>query len=178
MFIAQFILGIFELIQYPPGSAIFIFGLAILTAVVSNLITRIITDTAQIKRLNKQIRLHKQSLKKAEKEGDTKKVIQLKRKNKYIQKITGRIAKERIKPLVFTFAPLIIVFFLLNGFFNPGTAILVAYTPFRLGSVPLIGTLIGTFDSTGYGLYFVFWYMICNFGLSTIIGRALGSSGE
>ncbi|MHA1836233.1 MAG: EMC3/TMCO1 family protein, partial [Candidatus Odinarchaeia archaeon] len=123
---------------------------------------------------------HKEAMSKAEKEGDTKKLIQLKRKSKYIQKISTRMAKERIKPLVFTFVPLIILFFVLNGFFTTGTGspILVAYTPFRLGNIPFLGDLMGAFDSIGYGLYFAFWYMICNFGIATIISRALGTTGE
>lgn len=176
---AAFIPGIFELIQYPPGSALLVVGIAVLTATISNLISRLLTDTSQLKRYTKQIRLHKEALKKAEKDGDAKKVIQLKRKNKYIQKITGKIAKERIKPLIFTFVPLIVIFFILNGFFNSGgAAILVAYTPFRLNTIPLLGNLLGAVDATGYGLYFVFWYMICNFGITTVIGRALGTSGE
>ena len=171
--------GIFEIIQYPPGSAILVVGIAVVTALVSNLITRLLTDTAQLKRYTKQIRLHKEALKKAEADGDTKKIIQLQRKNKYIQKISGKMAKQRLNPLIFTFVPLIILFFILNNFFtSSGSPILVAYTPFRLNTLPFIGTLLGKVDSIGYGLYFVFWYMICNFAIATVISRALGTSGE
>ncbi|WEU39862.1 MAG: TMCO1/EMC3 family protein [Candidatus Odinarchaeum yellowstonii] len=171
--------SIFEVIQHPPGSALLVIGIAIATSVISNLITRLITDTDQLRRYSKQIRLHKEALKRAEMEGDTKKILQLQRKNKYIQKITGKIAKERLKPLIFTFVPLIILFFILNGFFTlGGSPILVAYTPFRLNNVPFLGNLLGSVDSTGYGLYFVFWYMICNFALATVISRVLGTTGE
>lgn len=171
--------AVFEIIQYPPGSALLVIGIAVASSLISNLITRLITDTDQLRRYNKQIRLHKEALKKAEMEGDTKKIIQLQRKSKYIQKITGKMAKERIKPLIFTFVPLIILFFILNGFFTSGgSPILVAYTPFRLNNIPFLGNLLGAVDSIGYGLYFVFWYMICNFALATVISRALGTTGE
>ena len=180
MLSAPALLALLEVIQYPPGATLFVIGVAFITAFTTNLITRLITDTKQLKRYTKQIRLHKQAVSKAEKEGNTKKLIQLKRKEKYIQKISTRMAKERIKPLIFTFVPLIILFFVLNGFFTTpsGTPILVAYTPFRLNRIPFLGDYLGTTDSIGYGLYFAFWYMIANFAIATIVSKVLGTTGE
>ena len=174
------LLAFLDAIQFPPGATLFIIGLAVLTAVITNLITRLITDTKQLRRYTKQIRLHKQAVSKAEKEGNTKKLVQLKRKEKYIQKISTRMAKERLKPLIFTFVPLIILFFVLNGFFtlSDGTPILVAYTPFRLNLVPYLGDFLGKTDSLGYGMYFAFWYTLCNFAIATVISKALGTTGE
>ncbi|MHA1410151.1 MAG: EMC3/TMCO1 family protein [Candidatus Odinarchaeia archaeon] len=173
------LLSQFEVIQFPPGSAFFILGIALIAGVITQLITKLITDTEQLKRYTKQTRLHKEAKKKAEEEGNVKKLIQLKRKDKYIQKISTKMAKERLKPLLFTIVPLFILFFILSGFFQTsGGPILVAYTPFSLEGIPLIGNLIGKADAIGYGLYFAFWYIIVNVAFSTVISRAFGTSGE
>jgi uncharacterized membrane protein (DUF106 family) len=179
MSFAEIALQIFDIVKYPPGSAILIMGVALLTSTITQLITRLITDTRQLKRYTKQQRLHKEAKKKAEAEGNVKKIIQLRRKDKYIQKIATRMAKERIKPLIFTFVPLIVLFFILNGFFtDSGGAILVAYTPFRLQNIPFLGDFLGAVDALGFGLYFTFWYIIVNFSLATVLQRLFGTAGE
>ncbi|MHA1238744.1 MAG: EMC3/TMCO1 family protein [Candidatus Odinarchaeia archaeon] len=176
---------ILEALKTPPLSTFFILGIAVTLAVISNLISRFIMDTKLIRRYSKQIREYKDAVKKAEKEGDEKKLIKLRRKSKYIEKITLRTAKERFKPMLITLVPFIVLFFVLRSFFTSpaGVELPVVYIPFdlglRLGSIANFLGVSNAVSGTGaFGLYFTWWYMISSLSTSPIISRIFGISGE
>jgi len=174
-----------EFLKYPPASTFFVLGIAVTLSIISSIIGRLIMDTKLIKRYSRQIREYREAVKKAEEEGDEKTLIKLRRKSKYIEKITLRTAKERFKPTLLTIVPYILLFFVLREFYTSpsGVELPVVYLPFNLGlRLGPLADFLGVSNvvpGTGaFGLYFTWWYALSSLTVSPIITRIAGISGE
>jgi len=174
----QFVPAFVNLIRTPPGSMIFLLLVSLTFATFSATVGRLMIDTKQLRRYSRQVKEWRATMKKAELNDDMKTIVRLRRKAKYVQKISGKMAKDRMKPLIFTIIPSV-AFFLalsLSGIFTD----IVTYFPANLEHIPLIGGMLGRkIPSLNlYGLYFIFWYGICSFTFSPIIQRIFGLSGD
>ena len=174
----QFVPAFVDLINSPPGSMIFLLLISLSFALFSASIGRLLIDTKQLRRYSKQVKEWRSAIKEAELQDDMKTIVRLRRKAKYVQKISGKMAKDRMKPLLFTIIPSIAFFFgiSLSGIFSG----VVTYFPANLEHIPLLGGMLGTKDLglNLYGLYFVFWYGICSFTFAPIVNRIFGLSGD
>ncbi|MFX1485635.1 MAG: EMC3/TMCO1 family protein [Promethearchaeota archaeon] len=174
----QFMPAFVDLIRSPPGSMIFLLLVSLAFALFSGLIGTLLIDTKQLRRYSRQVKEWRAAIKKAELQDDMKTIVRLRRKGKYIQKISAKMSKDRMKPLIFTIVPSI-AFFLgisFSGIFSG----VVTYFPANLEHIPFLGGMLGTKDPglNLYGLYFIFWYGICSFTFSPIINRIFGLSGD
>ena len=156
-------------------TTLIILGISFALSMTSSLISIKIMDMKRIRRYSKEIKKFKELEKEVRTTGDKKAAIKLKRKEKYIQKITRTVTVQRLKPMAFYLIPFMILFFFLNGIFGNTTA---AMFPFNIGLVPFLNMFIrapwGVYVPMGYPLGYVSWYIISSFGYSTVIQKLLG----
>lgn len=156
-------------------TSIVILGISLSLSMTSSLLSRKIMDMKRITRYSKEIKKFKTLEKHVRETGDRKASIKLRRKQKYIEKITRTVMWQRLKPMAIYFIPFMILFFFLNSTFGNTTA---AMFPFNIGLVPLINMFIrspaGVYIPMGFSLSYVSWYIISSFGFTTVIQKLLG----
>jgi len=164
----------------PPASTIFIFGLSFSLNFLIQLLNRLIVDPERRKRNQLEIQKYQSLVQKARKTGSKKLQLRVNRRQKYIQKLQGNAAKNSMKPMLYYFIPFIIFFQILSGFYTPaGIPSIVAYFPFNFEifiPYPMRPTFGVYVEGIGYGMYFIWWYMIVGFSMSTVIGRIFGTN--
>ncbi len=171
-------------ITNPPGSTIFVLLLSFIVTTVSSILSRLLTDPNEVARKQAIIKEHqdqKKALEKMEKENPKRYAqdfIRWKRREKAIQKMQQTMSLSRMKPQCLTFLPMVIIFGLLNGLFNPtvnGVAIMlpVALPAMNPASIPLLGDYIGAVKLGGW-INFAAWYFLCSLGMNSVIQRLFG----
>jgi len=132
-------------------------------------------DIKRLKRYSIEIKKFKDLEKEVRETGNRKAAIKLRRKQKYIEKITRTVMWQRLKPMLIYFVPFMVLFIVLNQTFGNTTA---AMFPFNIGLVPLLNMFIrppwGVWIPMGYPLTYVSWYIISSFGFTTVIQKLLG----
>jgi len=162
-------------------TSILILGISFSLSATSSLLSRKIMDVKRLKRYSKEIKKFKDLEKHVRETGDHKSAIKLKRKQKYIEKITRTVMWQRMKPMLIYMGPFMILFFILNTTFGQTTC---AMFPFNIVEVPLLNWFIrppippelGHFVALPYGLAlsYVSWYIVSSFGFTTLIQKLLG----
>jgi uncharacterized membrane protein (DUF106 family) len=162
-----------EWISNPPGSMIFVLMLAATTALVSAGLTKLLVDTEEIARKQKQIKGHEEEKEKiiemAEVDPDRyrKQRKRWERKDAMLKQTQQRMALQRLKPTCVTFLPMIIIFGIVNTILRGAE---VALSPMHANDVPFIGGLI---SSGPIWINFTAWYFLCSLGLNTLVQRVL-----
>jgi uncharacterized membrane protein (DUF106 family) len=163
-----------ELISTPPGSMFFVLILALVTGLISSLLTKWLVDTEEIERKQRQIKKH---------EEDKEKIIDLaehdieryrkerkkwERKDKILKKTQQKMGLQRLKPTCITFVPMIVIFTLVRMLLTNDP---IALSPMHANDIPFIGPLIAAGESIW--INFTAWYFLCSLGISTLLQRAL-----
>jgi uncharacterized membrane protein (DUF106 family) len=160
-------------ITTPPGSTIFVLLLALTTASISTLLTRLLVDSEEINRKQMQIKAHEEEKQKiidlAEVDPEKYRKARKKweRKNAMFKQTQQRMSLQRMKPTCITFLPMIIIFAFMNMLFS-GKAI--ALSPMHANDVPLIGGFIA---AGPVFINFTAWYFLCSLGINTLVQRVL-----
>ena len=171
-----------ELITTLPGSLIFILLLSGTTALISAGLTKMLTDTAEIERKQRQIKAHEEEKAKIieiaeiDVERYRKARKRYERKDTMIKQTQQKMSLQRMKPMCVTFLPLIIIMGIFGVMFGSGT-IPVAVSPMNPEIIPLIGPML---SPNGMGPYinFTAFYMLCSMALNSLIQRALGIQSQ
>ena len=167
----------------PPDSMFFILFLSLIVALVSVALTKLLVDTEELQRKQKQIKAHQEEKKKIielaeiDVEKYRKQRKRWERREEMLKKTQQGMAMQRLKPTCITFLPMIIIFIILNVYVYGRTA--VAYTPM---SPDLYGVLRfftqnamvnpGSKDpNESRALVFTGWYFICSLGINTLLQR-------
>ncbi|NVM53005.1 MAG: DUF106 domain-containing protein [Candidatus Helarchaeota archaeon] len=141
----------------------------------SSFLSRKMMDIKRLKRYSLEIKKFKDLEKEVKETGNKKAAIKLKRKQKYIEKITRTVMWQRFKPMLLFFVPFTILFIFLNATFKETTC---AMFPFNIKDIPLLNTFIrspaGVWVPFGLPLVYVGWYMVSSFGFNTLIQKLLG----
>lgn len=185
-------MGIEELIGRPPGSAVFIFLLTLTTTTITAFATTKLTDQPKLRRYRKEISEWRKMMQTAQKTGDEKLALEVRRRSKIIQNMQKQVSSQSIKPSLIFLVPFLAIFFILSAFYG---RIPVAAIPYNLGmlqQIPLLGQLIfgytsaevptdpstwvRTFGDSTYGLTYIGWYLFCSYALQAIINRLFGVS--
>jgi uncharacterized membrane protein (DUF106 family) len=160
-------------ITTPPGSMIFVLLLSIATATISTLLTKLLVDTEEINRKQKQIKAHEEEKQKiidlAEVDPERYRKARKKweRKNAMYKQTQQRMSLQRMKPTCITFLPMIIIFAFMNFLFSGKQ---VALSPMNANDVPLIG---GFIRAGNVFINFTAWYFLCSLGINTLVQRLL-----
>ncbi|MFX1378085.1 MAG: EMC3/TMCO1 family protein [Promethearchaeota archaeon] len=162
-----------DFITRPPGSMLFVILLALTTALISAGLTKLLVDSEEINRKQKQIKSH---------EEDKEKIIALaeidperyrkarkkwERKDAMFKQSQQRMSLQRMKPTCITFLPMIIIFGIVNTMFAGKP---VAMSPMNANDVPLIGGFIA---AGNLFINFTAWYFLCSLGFNTLVQRIL-----
>jgi uncharacterized membrane protein (DUF106 family) len=157
-----------ELILRPPVSALFVLLISVAMSTMTAFITGKVTDQSKLRRYRKEIAEWREMMARAKKTGDEKLALEVRRRTKIVQNMQKQVATQGMKPTLIFFVPFIAIWAILSGLF--GSAI-VAYAPFNLRIIPLVGGLISP-GSLGINLFG--WYLFCNFSFGMMINRIFG----
>jgi len=156
-------------------TSLLILGISFTLSTTSSLVTRKLMDVKRLTRYSKEIKKFKDLEKYVKESGDKRAVIKLKRKQKYIEKITRTVMWQRVKPTLIFIVPFMVLFFFLNMTFGNTTC---AMFPFNITKVPILNLFFrspwGVWIPLGLPLNFISWYIISSFGFTTIIQKLLG----
>ncbi|HEC40340.1 hypothetical protein LCGC14_0756290 [marine sediment metagenome] len=163
-----------EWLTTPPISMIFVLVLAISTALLSSLLTKLLVNTEEIARKQKQIKGHDEEKEKIigiaeiDLERYRKQRKRWERKDAMLKQTQQKMSLQRLKPTCISFLPMIIIFGIVSRLFAGAT---VALSPMNANDVPLIGGFIG---EGSVWLAFTAWYFLCSLGMNTLLQRLLG----
>ena len=166
-----------------PGSLMFILGLSFIVAVISVILTKLLIDTEELARKQKQIKAHSEDKKKiielAETDVDRyhKQRKRWERKDVMLKKTQQGMAMQRMKPTLITFLPMIIIFAILRGIYGTTP---VAATPMNPQLYGLLDFFVGMgmadknlWTHNTAWLNFTAWYFVCSLGINTLLQRVL-----
>ena len=177
-------------IHYPPGSMFFIMLISLGVTAMSIGLTRLLIDPKKLKEKQERVSEHQKEKKEIEKLKDTnpkkyeKEMIKWQRQDKAVQKMNQKMSLERLKPTCLTFIPMLVMFWLIRGFYGNGP---VAIPPMNANDLPMIGDMMAAAYNelgnivgvsvitklTGM-INFTAWYFLCSFGMNTLIQKLLG----
>ncbi len=162
-----------EWLTTPPISMIFVLVLAISTSLMSALLTKLLVNTEEVARKQKQIKGHDEEKEKIIEMAEVdpgryrKQRKRWERKDAMLKQTQQKMSLQRLKPTCITFLPMIIIFGIVSRMFT-GT---VALSPMNANDVPLIGNFI---SSGSVWINFMAWYFLCSLGMNTLVQRLLG----
>ncbi len=163
-----------------PGSLYFILLLSTIIAIASVILTKLLVNTAELERKQKQIKAHNEEKKKiielAETDVDRyhKQRKKWERKDSMLKKTQQGMAMQRMKPTLITFAPMLIIFWVLRGIYGNDPIAASPINPSLWGLLNFfIGMgLAGEEDGIAW-LNFTAWYFVCSLGINTLLQRIL-----
>lgn len=169
-----------------PTSAWIIALTSVLLAIISTTITRVVSDVDALKESMQKVNEWNQRRKKAMQTADKKLWLSVKRDEERIKKMQSSMMFKRMKPMLFTTIPFLLIFAILRGAFpsgvpseaNPVTHY-YAWLPFNIGNFPWIGSnpWFGLEEYNGRffsKVPFSTWYFITAFAFGSIISRIFG----
>lgn len=162
-----------DFISRPPGSMLFVMLLAITSSLISVALTKLLVDTDQINRKQKQIKAHEEEKEKiiALAEVDVERYRKARkrweRKQTMYKQSQQKMSFQRMKPACITFVPMMIIFGIVNTILAGKP---VAMSPMNANDIPLIGAFI---SAGKVNLNFTAWYFLCSLGLNTMVQRIL-----
>lgn len=163
-----------------PGSLYFILLLSTIIAIASVILTKLLVDTAELERKQKQIKAHNE---------DKKKIIELaeidvdryhkqrkkwERKDMMLKKTQQGMAMQRMKPTLITFAPMLVIFWVLRGIYGNEPIAASPINPSLWGLLNFfIGMGIAGEEDGIVWLNFTAFYFVCSLGINTLLQRIL-----
>ncbi len=174
-----------------PNSALFIALTSIMLASISTLATRLILDTDALKESMQKVNDWNQKRKTAMQTADKKLWLSVKRDEERVKKLQSSMMFKRMKPMLITTIPFLILFAILRTAFT--TDHNYAWLPFNLGDFPWIGNPwfqvsgisypSGVVDTTlplkyhGYSKApFTLWYFMVSFAFGSLLSRIFGAT--
>ena len=112
-----------EILKYiaphtPPGSSIFIILVATLVTVISTVISRKFIDLKKLKLYTRKTKEFQKLQRKALRSQDPILKKKVENQKSTSQRMQSELMKMRMKPMIFTFLPLILIFFALNAYYT------------------------------------------------------------
>ncbi len=168
-----------------PNSMIFIILLSTIVAVISVILTKLLVDTAELERKQKQIKAHQEEKKKIIELAQTdveryhKQKKRWERKDIMLKKTQQGMSMQRMKPTLITFLPMIIIFAVLRDIYGISP---IAATPMNPDFYGNLDFFIGMGKSKEWPdsakgekgvawLNFTSFYFVCSLGINTLLQR-------
>lgn len=162
------------ILRFPPYSTLFIIIVTIFVSVFSAVVTKRLTSNEKFIRYSREVKEFKLLQEKALKIKD-RKLLRFVDKNKFkFTKMQNELLLLRMKPQLVLYIPMIIVFFLMSGFFS-GSDVIVAILPFNLFDM-FMQSEIPAFLITHTQLFvpnFWSWYFMVNFVIRGFINQII-----
>ena len=158
--------------NYPPYSSIFVIFASVAVSLLSTLITRRMIDVDKLARYSREAKEFQSLRMKAMRSQDRKLLKKVEDNEDRAKKIQSELMTMRLRPLLYTFLPIIIVFTLMNGYFGARDAI-VAIIPFNLWDSLIIIPIQHDILKYPWHGYFVPSYIGWYFFASIVFGAAI-----
>ncbi|MHA1166424.1 MAG: EMC3/TMCO1 family protein [Candidatus Hodarchaeales archaeon] len=171
----------------PPLSSIFILCVAIGVSLFSITISRRLMDVDKLKRYSEEMKRYNALKMKALRGKDSKAIKKYELESEEASRIQKEMMSMRLKPMMFTMIPLMLVFGLMNGFYGssgPGpnsNGAVAAVLPFSfIESLIIIPLGWNVYDTAGHFLYFqtsyIGWYFTISITIGSLIQKLAGMS--
>ena len=151
-----------------PLSAPFVAIVSVLVALFTTWATKKFTDVDQANADMEEIKAWQTKFNEARKTMNQELLEEAMADQGRIMKMQGNMLSSRMKPMCIYMIPILAVFGILSTLFG-GTP--VAILPFH---VTFLEGFMGTNVEGGFGLYFVWWYMLTSISLGTMLRKFLG----
>src|SRR5438034_6198132 len=151
-----------------PLSAFIVLAAALLLSVVAMLANRFLVDYKMVANNRREYMNWSKALMKARKDGDTKQVDKLMRRQSAMTKMQSKAMFEQLKTYPITIVPFYLIYAVLG--YALGSLQAVAYAPFM---IPFAAVTPAGFASI---LSLFFWYLICSSTISIPLSRISGAS--
>ena len=151
-----------------PLSAPFVAIVSVLVALLTTWATKKFSDVEQANADMEEIKAWKMKFNEARKTMNQELLEESMADQGRIMKLQGNMLSSQMKPMCIYMIPLLAVFGILSTLFG-GTP--VAILPFH---VTFLEGFMGTNVEGGFGLYFIWWYMLTSYSLGTMLRKFLG----
>jgi len=164
----------------PPGSMFFILFLSLLVAIASTILTKLLVDTAELQRKQKQIKAHQEEKKRIiglaeiDVERYQKARKKWERRDDMLKKTQQGMAMQRLKPTCVTFLPMMIIFIILNTMVYKGGPVAIAPMGRSLANIPFTDMMFVNrkyWIAHSATITFTGWYFVCSLGINTLLQR-------
>jgi len=179
-FLAWFAI-VFDPVQTPPLSGLFIMGVSLFVSTLSNLAMRRFTDMRRLNRYQAEIKQHQEMDKEAKRTQNEKMMKKVKRRKPYIDRIQRESMGSRCKPSLIFLIPFMLIFTVLRSFYSwpvdlGGGDMIVAVLPFNIHKIlPFLDGMLGTATTVGFGMTYWGFYFLVGLGMSSILQRIMGT---
>lgn len=174
----DFLQFLFDVVNEPPYSGIFIMLVSVAVSAMSNLAMKRFSDIRRLNRYQAEIKQFQEMEKEARKTQNEKLMKKVKRRKAYIERIQREQMTARCKPSLIFIIPFMLIFTVLRGFYTTpgGLDMIVAVIPFNIDkALPFLNGMIGTSTAAGFGMNFWGFYFLVGLGLSSILQRIMGT---
>lgn len=172
----------------PPFSSIFILFVSFCVSLFSTLVSRLMIDVEKLKRLTRETKKYQKLRMQMMKTADSKLKLKYERNADRMRKVQSELTMMNLKPILFTFIPLIIVFGFFANYYNipssgPITAanaipaVIPFWLPPKIIDFPLLNFGRNIYLD-GWGTvfvpYYLWWYFGGSLAFSSIMRKLSG----
>ncbi|MFX0050638.1 MAG: EMC3/TMCO1 family protein [Candidatus Hermodarchaeota archaeon] len=172
----------------PPLSSLFILLVAFSVSLFSTIVSRLMIDVDKLRRLTRETKKYNKLRMQMMKTADSKLKLKYERNADRMRKVQSELTMMNLKPLLITFIPLILVFGIMNQFYNVPTkeavtiahslpAIIPFWLPEKIIDFPLLMFGRNTYLE-GWGRvfvpYYLWWYFGGSLAFSSIMRKISG----
>lgn len=118
--------------ENPPGSSIFIAIVALGLSLSLTLLSRYLIDVDKLARYTRETKAHNKMKMQALRTADKKLQLQVDRQSRRAKKMQSELMNMRMRPLMFYFIPLMIIFFSMSSHYNFNRGEVIATTDIQL----------------------------------------------
>lgn len=156
-----------------PGSTVFIVIVGAGINIVSIYATKRLVDMEEVREITAVVKEWQEKFKKARKTGDAILMEEVMAQQGRVMALQGKLASMQMKPMCYTYIPILIVFFLLSAVYG---ALPVAILPFNIQrAFPFLNNWVGKeIAGVGFGLYYWTLYVLASFPLGGILRKIFG----
>ena len=151
-----------------PLSTPFVAIVSILVALLTTWATKKFTDVEQANADMEEIKAWQTRFNEARKTMNQELLEECMADQGRIMKLQGNMMSSKMKPMCIYFIPIMAVFGVLSALFG---ATPVAILPFH---ITFLEGFMGTNVQGGFGLYFIWWYMLTSMSLGMMLRKFLG----
>ncbi len=155
-------------VESMPLSTPFVAIVSVLVALFTTWATKKFTDVEQANADMEEIKGWQTKFNEARKTMNQELLEEVMADQGRIMKLQGNMLSSKMKPMCITWIPILAVFGILSTLFG---ATPVAILPFH---VTFLEGLMGTNVQGGFGLYFIWWYMLTSMSLGMMLRRFIG----